>query len=377
MASVRFENVMKRYGDTAPVVKDLSLRIEDKEFLVLVGPSGCGKSTALRMIAGLEDVTGGKLHIGDRVVNDVHPKNRDIAMVFQNYALYPHMSCYDNMAFALRMRSLPKDEIHKRVMAAAKSLDIEPLLERKPKALSGGQRQRIAIGRAVVREPQVFLMDEPLSNLDAKLRVTMRAEIKKLHRRLRTTFVYVTHDQTEAMTLGERIAVMKAGDLQQCDTPHELYRRPVNLFVATFIGSPQMNLLSGKMKLDGDKAIVEGSTGSGTFKFILDKRPSFAEGNVILGVRPEHLNLAPTTPAANGAHGDHKLTATVEVVEPMGFESYVYLAVKTTPATVTIAESFVCRLLEEHTPEPGAMLSITAEADKIHVFDPKTELRLA
>jgi multiple sugar transport system ATP-binding protein len=371
MASVRFENVMKRYGDNAPpVVKDLSLRIEDKEFLVLVGPSGCGKSTALRMIAGLEDISGGKLHIGDRVVNDVHPKNRDIAMVFQNYALYPHMSCYDNMAFALRLRSLPKDEIHKRVMAAAKSLAIEPLLERKPKALSGGQRQRIAIGRAVVREPQVFLMDEPLSNLDAKLRVSMRAEIKKLHARLRTTFVYVTHDQTEAMTLGDRIAVMKAGDLQQCDTPHELYRRPVNLFVATFIGSPQMNLLSGKMKLDGSKAIVVGQTGSGAFKFVLDKRPSFVEGDVVLGVRPEHLTVVK---AAEGDAADHSLTSTVEVVEPMGFESYVYLAVA---PTLPIAETFVCRLLEEHTPEPGATLRVTADADKIHVFDPKTELRL-
>ncbi len=367
MASVRFENVMKRYGDAAPVVRDLSLEIDDKQFLVLVGPSGCGKSTALRMIAGLEAVSGGKLHIGNRVVNDIEPKNRDIAMVFQNYALYPHMTCFENMAFALKLRGVPKAEIHKRVSEAAKSLAIEHLLERKPKALSGGQRQRIAIGRAVVREPQVFLMDEPLSNLDAKLRVTMRAEIKKLHARLRTTFVYVTHDQTEAMTLGDRIAVMKAGDLQQCDTPHVLYRQPVNMFVATFIGSPQMNLLVGKLKIDGEKAVLEGPTAKGSFKFIVDKKPSFANGDVIIGIRPEHMTMA-----KEGS--DHKLTSLVEVVEPMGFESYVYLGVDR--ETAKKADSFVCRLLEEHTPEAGETVSVTCDADKIHVFDPKTELRL-
>jgi multiple sugar transport system ATP-binding protein len=358
MANVVFDHIRKQYGDNTPVIKDLNLRVEDREFLVLVGPSGCGKSTALRMIAGLEEISGGYLSIGDRVVNDVHPKNRDIAMVFQNYALYPHMSCYDNMAFALKLRKVPQGEIRQRVMEAAKSLEIEHLLDRKPKALSGGQRQRIAIGRAIVREPKVFLMDEPLSNLDAKLRVSMRAEIKKLHQRLQTTFVYVTHDQTEAMTLGDRIAVLKGGDLQQCDTPHELYNHPANLFVATFIGSPQMNLLKGEMTLDGDRAVL---TGKG-FRFVVPKKASYRNGAVVVGVRPEHLE-----PSSGNA--DHQLTSTVEVTEPMGFETYVYLA--------NDNGSFIARFPEEQTPAIGSAISVTADANKIHVFDPTTEQRLA
>jgi len=364
MANVVFDRVVKRYGNNPPVIKELNLRVEDKEFLVLVGPSGCGKSTALRMIAGLEEISGGFLSIGDQVVNDVHPKNRDIAMVFQNYALYPHMTNYENMAFALKLRKVPAEEIRRRVMDAAKSLEVEHLLERKPKELSGGQRQRIAIGRAIVREPKVFLMDEPLSNLDAKLRVSMRAEIKKLHQRLQTTFVYVTHDQTEAMTLGDRIAIMKGGDLQQCDTPHQVYNFPANLFVATFIGSPQMNLLHGKLTVDGDRAVVEGPG----FRFVLDKKPSYREGAVIVGIRPEHLTLA--TPEAKNT-----LKSTVEVTEPMGFETYVYLQ---NPAKGESSEkgSIIARVTEEATPNVGDSLTLTADSSKVHLFDPTSELRL-
>jgi len=357
MATVAFEHIVKRYGPAAPVIKDLSLRIEDREFLVLVGPSGCGKSTALRMIAGLEEISGGTLRIGERVVNDVHPKERDIAMVFQNYALYPHMTCFDNMAFALKLKGVAKDEVHRRVMAAAKSLEIEALLERRPRALSGGQRQRVAIGRAIVREPKVFLMDEPLSNLDAKLRVSMRAEIKKLHQKLKTTFVYVTHDQTEAMTLGDRIAVMKAGDLMQCDTPHELFHHPANLFVATFIGSPQMNLVQGTLAIDGERAVLEGKR----FRFVVPKRASFREGPVVVGFRPEHLALA--------EGGEEGFASTVEVVEPIGSEAYVYLAGE--------AGSIVARVPEELTPKPGASVRLRADAARIHLFDPESEARFA
>jgi multiple sugar transport system ATP-binding protein len=360
MATVEFEHIVKRYGTATPVIKDLCLRIEDREFLVLVGPSGCGKSTALRMIAGLEDVSGGKLRIGDRVVNDVHPKERDIAMVFQNYALYPHMTCYENMAFALKLRKLPRDEIDRRVRAAAKALEIEHLVERKPKALSGGQRQRVAIGRAIVREPKVFLMDEPLSNLDAKLRVSMRAEIKRLHQKLATTFVYVTHDQTEAMTLGDRIAVLKGGDLMQCDTPHELYHRPENLFVATFIGSPQMNLLEATLSLDGERAVLTGPK----LKLALPKRAGFRDGKVVVGIRPEHLLLTGTGTAADG----EGFTSVVEVTEPIGSETYVYLAGE--------AGMVVARVPEEQTPKIGDKLTLRPEPARTHLFDPETEQRL-
>jgi multiple sugar transport system ATP-binding protein len=358
MASVVFDHVVKQYGELPPVVKDLSLRIDDREFLVIVGPSGCGKSTALRMIAGLEDVSGGTLRIDGQVVNDVEPKNRDIAMVFQNYALYPHMTCYENMAFALEMRKLPKNEIQRRVMAAARALEIEHLFDRKPKALSGGQRQRVAIGRAIVREPKVFLMDEPLSNLDAQLRVAMRAEIKKLHRRLKTTIVYVTHDQSEAMTLGDRIAILRAGDLMQCDAPHEVYANPANVFVATFIGSPQMNMLRGEMEIDGNTTTVRGKN----FSFIVPKRPSHRPGKVLVGIRPEHLAIA-------GEDERNKLTSTVEVTEPMGFETYVYLAGED--------GSVVVRLPEASAPGVSATVSVTTEPSKIYWFDPESEKRLA
>src|SRR5512147_243352 len=256
MASVTFENVVKRYGNVT-AVSNLNLEIPDKEFLVFVGPSGCGKSTSLRMLAGLEDISDGTIYIGDRPVNDVAPKDRDIAMVFQSYALYPHMSVYDNMAFALKLRKMPKPEIDQRVKKAAATLGIEQLLPRKPRQLSGGQRQRVAVGRAIVREPKVFLFDEPLSNLDAKLRVQTRAEISKLHQRLQTTFIYVTHDQTEAMTMATRIAVINKGKLLQLDTPQNLYDYPNSLFVAGFIGSPAMNFFPGKLRKDGSKLVVD------------------------------------------------------------------------------------------------------------------------
>lgn len=358
MARVVFDRIQKLYAENI-VIRQLDLAIEDREFLVLVGPSGCGKSTALRMIAGLEEISGGFLTIGDRVVNEVHPKDRDIAMVFQNYALYPHMSVFDNMAFALKLRRVPKPEIERRVRESARTLEIEHLLDRKPKALSGGQRQRVAIGRAIVREPKVFLMDEPLSNLDAKLRVNMRAEIKKLHQKLKTTFVYVTHDQIEAMTLGDRIAILRSGDLQQCGTPHDVYTTPTNLFVATFIGSPQMNLLDGVLSFDGDKSIVKGKD----YTFTVPKVAAHRAGDVVVGVRPEHL--APIGGAVNG----HALSAVVDVIEPLGAESYVHL--------VGTKGNIVARVGEEQTPRAGERISFTVDPVKVHLFDPRTEARLA
>jgi multiple sugar transport system ATP-binding protein len=365
MAKVTFDHVQKRYDKGPLVIRDLCLEIEDREFLVLVGPSGCGKSTALRMIAGLEEITDGALRVGGRVVNDVPPKDRDIAMVFQNYALYPHMTCRENMGFALELRRVERGEIHRRVDAAARALAIDDLLDRRPRELSGGQRQRIAIGRAVVREPQVFLMDEPLSNLDAKLRVSMRAEIKRLHQRLRTTFVYVTHDQTEAMTLGDRICVLDAGAIAQCDTPHVLYSAPANLFVATFIGSPQMNVLGAELALEGQSAQVRG----GGFSFVLPRRGSYATGSVKIGLRPEHLRLADEEERKREAH---LLTATVSVVEPMGAETYVYL--ECPPARP--GEHVVARVPEELAPRPGANAAFTADPTRIHVFDAVTGVRL-
>ena len=369
MASVSFDKVVKAYGDGPPVVKGLSLDVADKEFLVLVGPSGCGKSTALRMIAGLEEITAGTLRIGDRVINDVDPTDRDIAMVFQSYALYPHMTAFDNMAFALKMRGVDKAEIKERVLRAARSLDIEHLLDRKPRALSGGQRQRIAIGRAVVREPKVFLMDEPLSNLDAKLRVTMRAEIKKLHQRLRTTFVYVTHDQTEAMTLGDRICVLDGGVLQQCDTPHALYHRPENLFVATFIGSPQMNVLRGTLANDGGTTTLRGPG------FRLEVPPQGGRsGDVLAGVRPEHVTRV-AGGASKGAD-DLGIRGTVELVEPLGFESFV----THTRGGEGSGAPFVYRETDasDSPPlRPGDDVLVTVVPSRVHLFDTETQRRIA
>src|SRR5690606_4185962 len=311
MASVSFRHVHKRFGDVN-VIKDFNLEIADKEFMVFVGPSGCGKSTNLRMLAGLEEVSEGEILIGDRVVNDVPPKDRDIAMVFQSYALYPHMSVYDNMAFGLKLRKMPKEEIDRRVKEAADILGLTNLLDRKPKALSGGQRQRVAVGRAIVREPAVFLMDEPLSNLDAKLRVTARAEISKLHQRLGTTFIYVTHDQVEAMTMGDRIAVLADGILQQCDTPRNLYNEPVNVFVAGFIGSPAMNFFNGTLVNEEGRQFID--TGDFRVRVPEDRKEAFATyvgKEVIMGIRPEHVHSPEYAPPNIVAE---KVDATVEVV---------------------------------------------------------------
>src|SRR5215469_15179387 len=324
MARVQFEHVFKRFGKVE-IVHDVSIDIKDKEFLVLVGPSGCGKSTCLRMIAGLEEPSEGEISIGDRVVNGVDPKDRDIAMVFQNYALYPHMSVFDNMAFGLKLRHFPKQEIKKRVEEAAGLLGLEQFLKRKPKELSGGQRQRVALGRAIVREAQVFLMDEPLSNLDAKLRVATRAEIIKLHQRVRTTFIYVTHDQTEAMTMGSRIAVLNAGFVQQLGSPQELYDHPANLFVAGFIGSPAMNFFQeAKVVAEGEavKIVLEG-IGQVQVPPLYEGPAREAAGkNLTFGIRPEHLSDASLL---NGANVGSSVEGTVEVVEHLGSELQVYV----------------------------------------------------
>ena len=329
MAEVRFNSVRKVYGGTVVAVDDFTLDIKDNEFIVLVGPSGCGKSTTLRMVAGLEEITSGSIHIADRLVNDVPPKDRDIAMVFQNYALYPHMTCYQNMAFGLKLRRFPKAEIDQRVRDAAEILGITELLERKPKQLSGGQRQRVAVGRAIVRKPKVFLFDEPLSNLDAKLRVQMRAEISKLHSRLRATMIYVTHDQVEAMTMGDRIVVMKDGFIQQVDEPIALYDRPANTFVARFIGSPPMNLFEGEIaQVDGGLAFVNGEINMPVQKNQEEAVTPYIGKAVTFGVRPEDMFPNETVPAGRTLG---KIRAKVEVVEPMGSEQYIYLTAEDTP----------------------------------------------
>ena len=353
MATVTFDHVTKRFGDVF-AVRDLTLEIQDGEFMVLVGPSGCGKTTSLRMIAGLEDITDGTLRIADRVVNDVAAKDRDIAMVFQSYALYPHMSVRDNMAFGLKLRKLPKADIDKRVGEAARILGLETLLDRKPKELSGGQRQRVALGRAIVREPSVFLMDEPLSNLDAKLRVQTRAEIARLHQRMGTTFVYVTHDQVEAMTMGSRIAVMNTGDLLQVGTPQELYDHPKNRFVAGFIGSPAMNFAS--LIVDGDRM-----KGSG-FDFPVPSRfrPALAGSSsrrVDAGFRPEHLDL--------GGEIGERLTirANADVVEYLGNEELLHLTVAGHEGDVIAVVS------ASHRVRPGDVVDLQIPADKLHLFD--------
>jgi multiple sugar transport system ATP-binding protein len=385
MARVVFEHVGKQYGGGAPVVRDLSLTIENEELLVLVGPSGCGKSTALRMIAGLEGITRGSLFIDEDRVNDTPPKDRDVAMVFQSYALYPHMTCFENMAFALQLRRMPKPEIRARVMAAAKTLAIEPLLERRPKELSGGQRQRVAIGRAIVREPRVFLMDEPLSNLDAKLRSSMRAEIKRLHRELSATIVYVTHDQTEAMTLGDRIAVMRAGDLLQCDTPAAIYDRPANAFVAAFIGLPQMNLLPGELR--GGIIEVAGAQlrtqwaathhphrdgAPPSSRAGRDARDASVSGarEVLVGVRPEHLTLEHDHQGRHAGNGHGAVfTGVVDLAETTGADTFLHLTSEAGP--------IVARLSGHAPPQPGERVRVRAEIGNIHLFDRATEERLA
>jgi multiple sugar transport system ATP-binding protein len=361
MANVTFERVTKRFGDVV-AVNDLNLEIADKEFLVLVGPSGCGKSTSLRLLAGLEEMDEGNIYIGDRVVNDVPAKDRDIAMVFQSYALYPHMSVFDNMAFALRLRKVKKDEIETRVHRASDALGITALLDRRPKQLSGGQRQRVALGRAIVREPAVFLMDEPLSNLDAKLRVEARALLSRLHQRLGTTFIYVTHDQTEAMTMGERIAVQKDGILQQVDKPQNLYDHPANIFVAGFIGSPAMNFIDAK--LTGGDHETHLQTDSFRLEVPREKAPALAEHqgkDVVLGIRPEDIHDKRFVPAHVVAA---TLVAKVDVMEPMGSEKYLYLVVGD--------HDLVARVDPRSRAEVGQELEVAVNIENVHLFDPKT-----
>ncbi|WP_321003940.1 ABC transporter ATP-binding protein [Eisenbergiella porci] len=365
MASLSLKNICKVYPNGFEAVKDFNLEIADKEFIIFVGPSGCGKSTTLRMIAGLEDISSGELKIGDRVVNDVEPKDRDIAMVFQNYALYPHMSVYDNMAFGLKLRKVPKDEIDKMVKEAAKILDLTPLLDRKPKALSGGQRQRVAMGRAIVRNPKVFLMDEPLSNLDAKLRVQMRIEIAKLHQRLGTTIIYVTHDQTEAMTLGTRIVVMKDGVVQQVDTPQNLYNNPGNLFVAGFIGSPQMNFMDAEVKVNKDE--VRLVVGSHSIKLPPAKAKKLIDGGyagktVVMGIRPENVHDSQMFIESSP---DTVVESTIRVYELLGAEVYLYFDVEGFPMTARVDPRTTART--------GDNVKFALDAEKIHVFDKETE----
>ena len=368
MASLTLSHINKTYPNGFEAVKDFNLEIADKEFIIFVGPSGCGKSTTLRMIAGLEEITSGELKIGDRVVNDVEPKDRDIAMVFQSYALYPHMTVYDNMAFSLKLRKVPKADIDRMVREAAKILDLEKLLDRKPKALSGGQRQRVAMGRAIVREPKVFLMDEPLSNLDAKLRVQMRTEISKLHQRLGATIIYVTHDQTEAMTLGTRIVVMKDGVVQQVDTPQNLYNAPGNLFVAGFIGSPQMNMVDAVVETQGSDAYLK--VENTKIKLPQAKAKKLIDGGyngktVGMGIRPEDLK---EDEAAIAAAGDSALEAKIEVYELLGAEVYLYFTVA--------GSNFTARVNPRTTARTGDVVKFALDTEKIHVFDKETELTI-
>ncbi len=364
MADVILEHVSKRYDSKVTAVNDVSVSIQDREFLVLVGPSGCGKSTVLRMIAGLEDVSGGTISIGGKVVNDVAPKDRDIAMVFQNYALYPHMTVYENLAFGLKLRKYEKKEIDERVHHAAQILGIEQYLERKPKALSGGQRQRVALGRAIVRQPKAFLFDEPLSNLDANLRVQMRTEISRLHHQLQTTMIYVTHDQIEAMSMGDRIVVMRDGIVQQVDTPLNIYHHPVNKFVAGFIGSPTMNFLSGSLRTNGHLQFCqEGSS------LVLDVPPTVARTlqslngtSLTMGIRPEHLSIhRPVDAPSVGTIAAH-----VEVVEPVGNEIFVYF-------TTGTGTNHVARVAAEVPPTVGTTCTLFVDTSKLHFFDPTTE----
>ncbi len=365
MARVQLDHIFKKFGNVT-AVKDATLEIADKEFVVLVGPSGCGKSTTLRMVAGLEEISEGNIYIGDTVVNDVPPKDRDIAMVFQNYALYPHMDVYNNMAFGLKLRKFPKAEIERRVKEAARMLGIENLLTRKPKELSGGQRQRVAVGRAIVREPKVFLMDEPLSNLDAKLRVQMRSAISTLHNRLQPTIIYVTHDQTEAMTMGDRIVVMKDGIIQQVGAPLDIYDHPDNVFVAGFIGSPSMNFLNVVLEGQGEDLFINAKT----FRIPIPKEKvaqikdikKYVGKEVVFGLRPENIDDTQLTTNANPAW---TVTADVDVSEPMGNETYLYLTVG--------AHSFTARVDAHTAAKDGAKHPVTFNMTGIHLFDKDTE----
>ena len=402
MASITFDGVGKVYPGGTRAIFDVSLRVDDGEFVVLVGPSGCGKSTLLRMVAGLEEVTEGTLSIGDRVVNDVSPKDRDIAMVFQNYALYPHMSVYDNMAFGLKLRKMAKDEIDRRVQAAARTLEITEFLGRKPKALSGGQRQRVAMGRAIVREPAAFLMDEPLSNLDAKLRVQMRSELGLLHARLGTTTLYVTHDQVEAMTMGDRVAVLRAisgkdvGNLQQIDSPRRLYDEPDNLFVAGFIGSPAMNFVYGTVTGE-DTRVYANFAGQ---KVLVDPghvraHPRLAEykgREIVLGMRPESFEVVSAV-SSDVSTAERTIEVGIELTEQLGSEAFVHFELPSRPVvTPELAElmedegtdvdslgdtsKFTARVDPDHAPPAGATASLFVDSGRLHFFDPDTGLAI-
>ena len=368
MASLSLKGVQKIYPNGFHAVKDFNLEIADKEFIIFVGPSGCGKSTTLRMIAGLEDISDGVFKIDGKVMNDVEPKDRDIAMVFQNYALYPHMTVYDNMAFGLKLRKVPKAEIDKKVREAARILDLDKLLDRKPKALSGGQRQRVAMGRAIVRNPKVFLMDEPLSNLDAKLRVQMRIEISKLHENLGATIIYVTHDQTEAMTLGTRIVVMKDGVVQQVDTRRKLYNTPCNLFVAGFIGSPQMNFMDAVCSVKGDDVTL--TVGKHVLKVPASKKQALINGNydgktVVLGIRPEDVH---DSQAFISNSPDSIIESEIKVYELLGAEVFLYFDVEGTQMTARVNPRTTLRT--------GDKAVFALDMEKIHVFDKETELTI-
>ena len=375
MASLLLKGIYKKYPGGVVAVSDVNLEIRDKEFIILVGPSGCGKSTTLRMIAGLEEISEGELYIGDRLVNDIAPKDRDIAMVFQNYALYPHMTVFENMAFGLKLRKVPKDEIARKVEEAARILDLSHLLDRKPKAMSGGQSQRVALGRAIVRSPKVFLLDEPLSNLDAKLRAQMRTEISKLHKKLGTTFIYVTHDQTEAMTMGDRIVVMKDGFVQQIDTPQNLYEQPVNKFVAGFLGSPQMNFIDAVLrKNSAQQYYVEfGSDDSKTSRGVkyqiivpeskaVPELEKYVDREVTLGIRPEsvHDEEMYISTATTGI-----IDCNVEITEMMGAETFLYLECEGIPITARVSPRSTAR--------PQDMIKVALDPNRIHLFDKETE----
>ncbi len=360
MASISLKNIKKTYEDGVTVIENLNLEIKDREFVILVGPSGCGKSTTLRMIAGLEEITDGEMYIGDKLVNDVSPKNRDIAMVFQNYALYPHMNVYKNMAFGLKNRRLPKDLIDRKVHEAAKMLDIEQYLHRKPRALSGGQRQRVALGRAMVREPSVFLLDEPLSNLDAKLRTEMRNRISVLHKELQTTFVYVTHDQIEAMTMGDRIVVMKDGRIMQNDTPQMLYNHPQNVFVAGFIGSPQMNFINSKIlrKAEGYYAVFEG----GFLKLperMNEALSLYSDKEVVLGIRPENISI---TEESRG----NCFELYVDIAEMTGSNYYLYGKIGN--------QKIIAKISSNHSVKKDKIYKIFIDTERLHIFDKVSEI---
>ena len=368
MASLSLKNICKVYPNGFEAVKDFNLEVEDQEFIIFVGPSGCGKSTTLRMIAGLEEISSGELKIDGKLMNDVEPKDRDIAMVFQNYALYPHMTVFDNMAFGLKLRKVPKDEIKKKVEEAAKILDLEKLLDRKPKALSGGQRQRVAMGRAIVRNPKVFLMDEPLSNLDAKLRVQMRSEIASLHNRLKATIIYVTHDQTEAMTLGTRIVVLKDGVIMQVDSPQKLYNEPNNLFVAGFIGSPQMNFIDAVCKVEGERVTLNFEKTSVVLppakaKKLIDG--GYNGKTVVMGIRPEDIG---DSQIEIEAHKDAVFETDVTGYELLGSEVLLYFNVAGTAMTAKVDSRTTARM--------GDHITLAIDPEKIHCFDKETELTI-